>query len=177
MSTKYEVKPEIVALAVKMYNQFHLLLGTTDRDGNLVQDGAEMLEDPKRDKEASAWLAAANTARPEIFNLCETLDRAQYRKMLGALCARYVTKYGIDDLPDKARAWLNRHGWVKVGVGLVLGALGAWCLNSCTYSQSATGKDGTTSTRIFALDAGTARDLIKLYGIPEVPSVKVQSTK
>lgn len=174
---KFEVKPEIVALAVKMYNQFHLLLGTTDGDGNLVQDGAEMLEDPKRDKEASAWLAAANTARPEIFNLCETLDRAQYRKMLGALCARYVTKYGMDDLPDKARAWLNRHGWVKVGVGLALGALGAWCLNSCTYTSSQVAADGSTANRVFAVDAATARDLVKLYGAPMVPVVEVNATK
>lgn len=112
-----------------------------------------------------------------VFDMAEELSEKEHQSLIVALAASHAAKYGRAALPEKAQGWLARHPYVWGAVSAILGMVAAASLTGCTYSQSQTGKDGTTSTRIFALDAGTARDLIKLYGIPEVPSVKVQSTK
>lgn len=55
----------------------------------------------------------------------------------------------------------------------ILALIAAWGLNSCTYTSSQVGADGSTASRVFALDAATARDFVKLYGVPGVPVVNV----
>lgn len=76
---------------------------------------------------------------------------------------------GLD--ATKKTNWPN---WVKVAVGAVIGAISAVLVmlqTSCTYTSSQVAADGSTANRVFAVDAATARDLVKLYGVPMVPVV------
>ena len=109
--------------------------------------------------------------RKEIYDLAETLDKEHHVKLIVALAASHAAKYGESYLPEKAQSWLQRHEWVRTIAITLLGLAAAWGLNSCTYTSSQVGADGATENRVFAIDAATARDLIKLYSVPEVPTV------
>lgn len=77
----------------------------------------------------------------------------------------------------KKQNWPN---WVKHLIWFVTGGIAAvlaMTQTGCTYTSSQVAPDGSTANRVFAVDAATARDLVKLYGFPEVPCVKVQNTK
>ena len=113
----------------------------------------------------------AEDKRKEVYELAETLDKEQHGKLIVALAASHAAKYGEDYLPEKARTWLQRHEWVRTIAITLLGLAAAWGLNSCTYTSSQVAEDGTTTERYWAIDAATARDLIKLYGTPEIPTV------
>lgn len=70
--------------------------------------------------------------------------------------------------------------WVKHLIWYIIGGISAvQCMTQtgCTYTSAQVGADGSTAQRVFALDAATARDLVRLYGVPEMPIVKVQNTK
>ena len=72
----------------------------------------------------------------------------------------------------KKQNWPN---WVKHLIWFVTGGIAAvltMLQTSCTYTSSQVAADGSTANRAWAIDAATARDLIKLYGVPEVPNVK-----
>lgn len=67
-------------------------------------------------------------------------------------------------------AWVKHLIWfVAGGIAVVL----AMTQTSCTYTSSQVAADGSTANRVFAVDAATARDLVKLYGVPMVPVVPV----
>lgn len=73
----------------------------------------------------------------------------------------------------KKQNWPN---WVKHLIWFIIGGISAvLCMTQtgCTYTSSQVASDGSTANRVWAIDAATARDLIKLYGVPEVPSVRV----
>lgn len=73
----------------------------------------------------------------------------------------------------KAQGWPN---WVKHLIWFAIGGISAvLCMTQagCTYTSAQVGADGSTASRVFALDAATARDLVKLYGVPMVPTVNV----
>lgn len=70
----------------------------------------------------------------------------------------------------------NWKDWVKIAVGALIGAISAvLCMTQtgCTYTSSQVAADGSTASRVFAVDAATARDLVKLYGVPQIPVVNV----
>ena len=70
------------------------------------------------------------------------------------------------------QGWPN---WVKHLIWYIVGGISAvLCMTQtgCTYTSSQVAADGSTANRVFAVDAATARDLVKLYGIPEIPTVK-----
>lgn len=74
----------------------------------------------------------------------------------------------------------NCPNWVKIAVGAVIGPISAvLCMTqtSCTYTSSQVAADGSTANRAWAIDAATARDLMKLYGVPMVPVVEVDAKK
>lgn len=123
-------------------------------------------------KNALAEHDNAEDKRKEVYELAETLDKEQHGKLIVALAASHAAKYGEDYLPEKARTWLQRHEWVRTVAIAILALIAAWGLNSCTYTSSQVAEDGTKTQRYWAIDAATARDLIKLYGVPEIPTVK-----
>lgn len=95
-----------------------------------------------------------------------TMDKEQIRKAEDK-CLEVTAKQG----------WPN---WVKHLIWFAIGGISAvLCMTQtgCTYTSAQVGADGSTASRVFALDAATARDLVRLYGVPEIPSVKVQNTK
>lgn len=124
-------------------------------------------------KNALAEHDNAEDKRKEVYELAETLDKEQHGKLIVALAASHAAKYGEDYLPEKARTWLQRHEWVRTVAIAILALIAAWGLNSCTYTSSQVAADGSTANRVFAVDAATARDLVKLYGAPMVPVVNV----
>lgn len=66
--------------------------------------------------------------------------------------------------------------WVKHLIWFIVGGISAvLCMTQtgCTYTSAQVGADGSTASRVFALDAATARDLVRLYGVPGVPVVNV----
>lgn len=113
------------------------------------------------------------TTRQAVFDLAETLSKENHGKLIVALAASHAAKYGEDYLPEKAQSWLQRHEWVRTVAIAILALIAARGLNSCTYTSSQVTEDGTKTERYWAIDAATARDLIKLYGAPEVPTVNV----
>lgn len=124
-------------------------------------------------KDALAKHDNAEDKRKAVYELAETLDREQHGKIIVALAASHAAKYGEDYLPEKARTWLQRHEWVRTVAIAILALIAAWGLNSCASSVRQTLPDGTVKERTLIIDGGTASQLIKLYGVPEVPSVRV----
>ena len=112
------------------------------------------------------------TTRQAVYELAETLGPYEHGRLIVALAASHAAKYGEDYMPEKARTWLQRHEWVRTLILILLALAAAWGLNSCTYTSSQVAADGSTASRVFAVDAATARDLMKLYGVPEIPTVK-----
>lgn len=75
------------------------------------------------------------------------------------------------------QGWPN---WVKHLIWFAIGGISAvLCMTQtgCTYTSSQVAADGSTASRVFAVDAATARDLVKLYGAPMVPVVEVDAKK
>ena len=70
----------------------------------------------------------------------------------------------------------NWKQWVKIAVAAVIGAIAGVLTilqTSCASSVKQTLPDGTVKERTLIIDGGTASQLIKLYGIPQVPTVNV----
>lgn len=124
-------------------------------------------------KNALAEHDNAEDKRKEIYELAETLNQEHHGKLIIALAASHAAKYGEDYLPEKARTWLQRHEWVRTIAITLLGLAAAWGLNSCASSVKQVQPDGSSTERTFIIDGATATQLIKLYGIPQVPTVNV----
>lgn len=109
----------------------------------------------------------------EIKKAALALGAAQQDGLLKALAAEHV-KRKADDLAAKSSGWVQ---WAWRIVSLAVGIGGTLWLTSCTTAvkQSQTAEDGsvTTTERVFSLSASEARDLIKLYGYPQIPVVNV----
>lgn len=101
------------------------------------------------------------------------LPVSQQDGLLSVLAAEHV-KRQAGEKAASATGWKQKI-WQAAAViaTLVAGVLGVMASTGCTYSSSQVAEDGTTTTRYWTLEASTARDLIKLYGVPEIPSVKV----
>lgn len=89
-----------------------------------------------------------------------------------------MDKEQIRKAEDKCLEVTAKQGWpawVKHLIAALIGAIaGVLCMTQtgCTYTSSQVGADGSTASRVFALDAATARDFVKLYGVPSVTSTK-----
>ena len=124
-------------------------------------------------KNALAEHDNAEDKRKEVYDLAETLDKEQHGKLIVALAASHAAKYGESYLPEKAQSWLQRHEWVRTVAIVILSLIAAWGLNSCASSVKQVAADGSSTERTFIVDGATATQLIKLYGIPQVPTVNV----
>lgn len=122
-------------------------------------------------KDALAKHDNAEAKRKEVYELAETLDKEQHGKLIVALAASHAAKYGEDYLPEKARTWLQRHEWVRTVAIAILALIAAWGLNSCASSVKQVQPDGSSTERTLIIDGATATQLIKLYGVPQVPTV------
>lgn len=123
-------------------------------------------------KNALAEHDTAEDKRKEIYDLAETLDKEQHGKLIVALSASHAAKYGESYLPEKAQSWLQRHEWVRTIAITLLVFAAAWGLNSCASSVKQVQPDGSSTERTFIVDGSTVQGLIRLYGIPEIPTVK-----
>lgn len=94
-----------------------------------------------------------------------------------------MDKEQIRKAEDKALEATAKTGWpawVKHLIWFAIGGISAvLCMTQtgCTYTSSQVAADGSTANRVFAVDAETARDLMKLYGVPMVPTVEVSAKK
>ena len=168
----------IKELAIKAYDAYTAAVGGVNFKGEPLPTGKEFFTDPSKEKQAAGWIAAVDATKKDVFALANTLPQKEHGQLIGALAAYHATTWGKEYLPVKVKNWLDKHGGVWTAVATVLGLLAAgWLVTGCTYTSSQVAEDGTKTARYWAVDAATARDLIKLYGVPEVPSVKVQSTK
>ncbi|MDO4221807.1 MAG: hypothetical protein Q4C88_06795 [Akkermansia sp.] len=111
--------------------------------------------------------------RKEVYDLAETLNQEHHGKLVVALAASHAAKYGVSYLPEKARTWLQRHEWVRTIAIMLLGLAAIWGLTSCASSVKQVQADGSSTERTLIIDGATAAQLIKLYGVPQVPVVNV----
>ena len=94
-----------------------------------------------------------------------------------------MDKETIRKAEDRALDMTARQGWpnwVKHLIWFAIGGISAvLCMTQtgCTYTSSQVAADGSTANRVFAVDAETARDLVKIYGLPMVPVVEVDAKK
>lgn len=172
-----DTKEVIKKLAVKAYDAYSAAVGGVNFKGEPLPTGEEFMNDPDKAKQAAGWLAVAETSRKEIYDLADTLDKEAHAKLIAALVSSHLAKYGESYLGEKARTWLQNHEWVRTVLLLLLAFATAWGIFGCTSAvqQTQTAADGTENTtiRVFSLSATEARDLIKLYGAPQIPSVNV----
>lgn len=101
------------------------------------------------------------------------LPATQKDGLLKELAAEHV-KRKAGEQAEKASGWKQK-AWQAAAViaTAVAGVLGACTCTGCTYTSSQVASDGATASRVFAIDAATARDLVKIYGAPMVPVVNV----
>lgn len=94
-----------------------------------------------------------------------------------------MDKETIRKAEDRALDVTGKQGWpnwVKHLIWFVTGGIAAvlaMTQTGCTYTSSQVAADGSTASRVFAVDAATARDMMKLYGVPMVPVVEVDAKK
>lgn len=168
----------IKELAIKAYDAYTAAVGGVNFKGEPLPTGKEFFADPSKEKQAAGWIAAVDATKKDVFTLANTLPQKEHGQLIGALAAYHAATWGKEYLPVKVRNWLDKHGGVWTAIVVVLGLLAAgWLMTGCTYSSSQVAADGSTAQRVFAIDAATARDLIKLYGVPQVPVVEVNATK
>ena len=124
------------------------------------------------DEKGKADIEQVNeTTRKEVYELAETLNQEHHGKLIIALAASHAAKYGEQVLPEKVRSWLQEHEWVRTLILILLALAAAWGLNSCASSVKQIQPDGSSTERTIILDGSTVQGLIRLYGIPEIPTV------
>lgn len=168
----------IKELAVKAYEAYTAAVGGVNFKGEPLPSGEEFFSDPSKEKQAAGWIAAVDATKRDVFDLANTLPQKEHGRLIGALAAYHAATWGKEYLPVKVKNWLDKHGGVWTAIVVVLGLLAAgWLAAGCTTAQSTTEKalDGTekTTMRVFSISAAEARDLVKLYGFPQVPVVNV----
>lgn len=107
----------------------------------------------------------------EIQKAALALDENEQDRLLDALSLKHVERKA-NALAEKVNGW--KRAALKVlawAAAVAATAGGAFWLSSCTYTSSQVGADGSTAQRVFAVDAATARDLVRLYGVPQIPVV------
>lgn len=101
------------------------------------------------------------------------LPAIQQDGLLKELAAQHV-KRKAEELAAKSSGWVQ---WVWRALALGVGAAVTFGFTSCSTAvkQQQTDVDGTVTVKehVFSLSAAEARDLIKLYGFPQVPVVNV----
>lgn len=161
-------------LAIAAYDAYTAAVGGVNYKGEPLPTGEEFFADSSKEKQAAGWIAAVDATKKDVFTLANTLPQKEHGKLIGALAAYHAATWGKEYLPVKVKNWLDKHGGVWTAVATVLGLLAAgWLMTGCTYTSSQVGADGSTANRVIAVDAATARDLVKLYGVPMVPTVNV----
>ena len=100
------------------------------------------------------------------------LPAIQQDGLMKELAAQHV-KRQAEAQAEKATGWKQK-AWKAVAViaTLVAAVLGAVTVTGCASSVKQTLPDGSVKERTFVLDGGTVTGLMKLYGVPEIPSVK-----
>ena len=118
-------------------------------------------------------MATYETVRKEAL----ALPAIQQDGLMKELAAQHV-KRKAEEQAEKATGWKQK-AWKALAVisTLVAGVLGVMAGTGCTTAvkQQQTDVDGTVTVKehVFSLSAADARDLIKLYGFPQVPVVNV----
>lgn len=163
----------IKELAIAAYDAYTAAVGGKNYKGEPLPSGEEFFSDPSKEKQQAGWIAAVEATKKDVFDLANNLPQKEHGDLCKALVLFHLAKWGKDKLPVKVRNWLDRHEWVWTVLVALMALAAAFFLNSCTYTSSQVASDGSTAQRVFAIDAATARDLIKLYGVPEVPTVRV----
>ncbi|MDO4818063.1 MAG: hypothetical protein Q3986_06520 [Akkermansia sp.] len=113
----------------------------------------------------------------EIKTAALGLSAGEQDKLLAELTAAHAARKAGEQA-EKTSGW-KRTAWkIAAAVSTLAGIIfGGVALTGCTSAvkQSQTAVDGsvTTTERVFSLSATEARDLIKLYGIPQIPCVNV----
>lgn len=101
------------------------------------------------------------------------LPATQKDGLLKELAAEHA-KRKASEQAEKATGWKQKIWQAVAVIATALAALfGALACTGCTYTSSQVASDGATAQRVFAIDAATARDLVKLYGVPMAPVVNV----
>ena len=90
-----------------------------------------------------------------------------------------MDKETIRKIEDRALDVTAKQGWpawVKHLIWFIAGGISAvLCMTQtgCASCVKQVQPDGSSTERTFIVDGATATQLIKLYGVPEVPSVKL----
>lgn len=113
----------------------------------------------------------------EIKKAALSLTEKEQEKLLAELTAAHAERKA-NERAEEATGW-KKTAWKVAAAaaalaGIVIGGMAAaGCTSAVKQSQTAADGSVTTTERVFALDAATARDLIKLYGVPQIPVVNV----
>lgn len=162
----------IKELAIKAYDAYTAAVGGVNYKGEPLPTGEEFMNDPDKTKQAAGWIAAVNATKKDVFTLANTLPQKEHGQLIGALAAYHAATWGKEYLPVKVRNWLDKHGGVWTVIVIVLGLLAAgWLATGCASSVKQTQPDGSSTERTLIIDGATATQLIKLYGVPQVPTV------
>lgn len=158
--------------AQELYSAYCAAVGGKAYNGQPLPSAQEFWDDPTKTAQAKAWEAVAEKAMKGKLPETEEARAALFKELL----EDHVTLHGTE-LLEKYCPRLG--GLAKLIAGVVAGALMAGLaalaatLSSCTTAVKQTSPDGSVTERVFALDAATARDLVKLYGMPQIPCVNV----
>lgn len=164
----------IKELAIKAYDAYTAAVGGVNYKGEPLPTGKEFFADPSKEKQATGWIAAVDATKKDVFTLANTLPQKEHGQLIGALAAYHAATWGKEYLPVKVRNWLDKHGGVWTAIVVVLGLLAAgWLMTGCASSVKQVQPDGSSTERTFIVDGSTVQGLIRLYGIPEVPTVNV----
>lgn len=158
--------------AQTLYTAYCEAVGGRAYNGQPLPSAQEFWDDPTKTAQAKAWEAVAEKVMKGKLPETEEARDALFKELL----EDHVTLHGTE-LLEKYCPRLG--GLAKLIAGAVAGALMAGLaalagmLSSCTTAVKQTSPDGSVTERVFALDAATARDLVKLYGMPQIPCVNV----
>lgn len=163
----------IKEMAIAAYDAYTAAVGGVNYEGKPLPSGKEFFADDSKSTQQAGWIAAVEATKKDVFDLANNLPQKEHGDLCKALVLFHLAKWGKDELPVKVRNWLDRHGWVWTVIVALMALAATFFLNSCTYTSSQVGADGSTANRVFAVDASTARDLVKLYGFQQIPVVNV----
>ena len=113
----------------------------------------------------------------EIKKAALSLTEKEQDKLLAELTAAHTARKA-NEKAEQTSGWKKTAWKVAAAAATIAGiVIAGVSVSGCTSAvkQSQTSADGsvTTTERVFALDAATARDLIKIYGVPQIPCVNV----
>lgn len=160
--------------AQELYGAYCAAVGGKAYNGQPLPSAQEFWDDPTKTAQAKAWEAVAEKAMKGKLPETEEARAALFNELL----EEHIAIHGTELLEQKFPQ-LKKIGLAKMIGSAVAGAIMtglaalAGMLSSCTTAVKQTSPDGSVTERVFALDAATARDLVKLYGMPQIPCVNV----